>query len=334
VTAPTQPPLPSILTRPFRVNRLLFRLAGRLDDDELAVLRTAVADAEDEFDTERIIDHFLGVLLTGTLRVTWDEFALVIEEIGMVLEQFLDQGLLEEPPALAHSFSSPPGLSSAPAAAILIGDDVGSLTGVWLAHRSDAGNPEPVPVWLVETYRGADLVELTADLQQRLAEAGEIPPRVEVFEEGDDLPPYHRAALEVATQQWTDPNMPQPRLAQVFDGVDPLSGPYFGDGHPVIAEFLRKRLLDYLASAEVLLGDLGTLDDVVEPTAVGAVSAGFRTDGAWVWPDAVVYYLERHGLAPDPELIQHVLATKGPPPRPGLVAAGLALTALMDDEDD
>jgi hypothetical protein len=34
----------------------------------------------------------------------------------------------------------------------------------------------------------------------------------------------------------------------------------------------------------------------------------FRTDGTWIWSEATTYYLEVHGLLPDPELAAHIRA--------------------------
>ena len=64
-------------------------------------------------------------------------------------------------------------------------------------------------------------------------------------------------------------------------------------------------MLDYLRAAEVVLGTDGMMDDVVDRIRLGAVPADFRSDGRWVWPDAVTYYLDGQHLAPEPALAAH-----------------------------
>ncbi len=41
-------------------------------------------------------------------------------------------------------------------------------------------------------------------------------------------------------------------------------------------------------------------------TADRDVPLNFRSDGVWVWAGAVPHYLHKHGLAPEPELVQHI----------------------------
>jgi hypothetical protein len=50
------------------------------------------------------------------------------------------------------------------------------------------------------------------------------------------------------------------------------------------------------------------MGDVVDPEAGSVVPMSFRTDGTWIWTDTVEYYLSRHQLAPDAELITHIEA--------------------------
>jgi hypothetical protein len=57
----------------------------------------------------------------------------------------------------------------------------------------------------------------------------------------------------------------------------------------------------------------GALDDVLDDDRMAAVPIGFRSDGRWVWPDTVSYYLKRHGIAPEPDLLAHALAASSPP---------------------
>ncbi len=46
--------------------------------------------------------------------------------------------------------------------------------------------------------------------------------------------------------------------------------------------------------------------DAFDPGRAPSVPLTFRTDGSWVWPGAVAYYLREHDIAPDPELLAHI----------------------------
>jgi hypothetical protein len=48
--------------------------------------------------------------------------------------------------------------------------------------------------------------------------------------------------------------------------------------------------------------------DALNPDAGQVVPSSFRTDGEWIWTDAVAYYLEQHSMAPDEELAAHIEA--------------------------
>ncbi|HEX6355739.1 ferredoxin [Actinophytocola sp.] len=95
--------------------------------------------------------------------------------------------------------------------------------------------------------------------------------------------------------------MRQPR---VYDGLD-------ADGKPVVnraplppAE--RDRVLDYLTNAPVVLAARSYDVDAFSPDRPPAVPLNFRTDGSWVWPGSVPYYLREHSIAPDPDLLDHI----------------------------
>ncbi|GAA2176665.1 hypothetical protein GCM10009846_31300 [Agrococcus versicolor] len=101
-----------------------------------------------------------------------------------------------------------------------------------------------------------------------------------------------------------------PRVARVFDGQRDGT-PWFAPEHPVIVDAVeRDALLALLRTGSIVVhasqpmrDDLGDVDAVVP--------ADLRSDGTWIWSDAVAYYLERHRIAPDAELVAH-LRTAGP----------------------
>ncbi|PXY24812.1 hypothetical protein BAY59_22370 [Prauserella coralliicola] len=124
------------------------------------------------------------------------------------------------------------------------------------------------------------------------------------------------------------------RQPRVYDGLDP-------DGRPVVnrpplppAE--RDRALDYLTKAPVVMAARSYDTDAFAPDREPAVPLNFRTDGVWVWPGSVGYYLREHAIAPDPDLMAYlrarnfVLPEVGEPARKKAVAA---ITGQSSTED-
>lgn len=97
------------------------------------------------------------------------------------------------------------------------------------------------------------------------------------------------------------------RIARVFDPAGP-------DGRPRVEESRgrvtdadeRRRLLGFLDGGTVV-ADAGVRDtDVLEPHRAAAVPIVFRTDGTWIWDEAVGYYLRWHQVPPEPDLLAHI----------------------------
>jgi hypothetical protein len=93
------------------------------------------------------------------------------------------------------------------------------------------------------------------------------------------------------------------RLARIFDGTGPGGRPTVN--RPPVSDEDRDRLLDYLDHATLALPERGHDVDRLSPDGRPVVPVAFHTDGAWVWPAAVNYYLRRYGVPPDPELVNH-----------------------------
>ncbi|HEV2777814.1 MAG TPA: hypothetical protein VGX25_00280, partial [Actinophytocola sp.] len=101
-----------------------------------------------------------------------------------------------------------------------------------------------------------------------------------------------------------DPTAPRFRVARIFDGAG-------GNGRPIvnrrpIAEGERAELLDYLNSAPVAMQSRALDVDRLDPEARQVVPVAFHTDGTWIWPAAVNYYLHSYGVAPEPDLVDHI----------------------------
>jgi hypothetical protein len=92
------------------------------------------------------------------------------------------------------------------------------------------------------------------------------------------------------------------RIAKVFDGVTD-GVPYYLPEHPRLSPAERTEPLAYLAAGTALLVTTATEPDFVDPSRGEVVPMNFRTDGEWVWNDALAYYLTEYGLAPETEFL-------------------------------
>ncbi|MFG2084964.1 MULTISPECIES: hypothetical protein [unclassified Spirillospora] len=99
---------------------------------------------------------------------------------------------------------------------------------------------------------------------------------------------------------------PQPspagmRIARVFGPAGPSGAPVAD--HPPVPEEDREGLLRYLEGAPIVLAARGYDTDVLDPGRRAEVPMTYHTDGTWIWPGAVAYYLRVHGVPPEPDLV-------------------------------
>jgi hypothetical protein len=96
------------------------------------------------------------------------------------------------------------------------------------------------------------------------------------------------------------------RKARLFDGDGADGRPYVS--RPPVDADERDRLLAYLEKAPIALPSHDFEADRLDPNPDGhrGVPTTFHTDGAWIWPGAVGYYLRHHDIAPEPDLVDHV----------------------------
>ncbi|WP_067813467.1 hypothetical protein [Actinomadura kijaniata] len=94
------------------------------------------------------------------------------------------------------------------------------------------------------------------------------------------------------------------RMARLFDAVNPDGSPAVR--RPQVPEEFREAVLRYLDEAPIVLAARSYDEDVLDPERTPRVPLTFHTDGAWIWPGAVSYYLSAHGVPPEPELVNHI----------------------------
>ncbi|MEV0058178.1 hypothetical protein AB0H34_47820 [Saccharopolyspora shandongensis] len=318
------------------MHEVLLRQAGFAPDELVTQARAWLAD-------DRLDEVARAVASTATRYV----LPLTEGDLGVLATVFETEGasldvlqgiepVIDDPPLVWQFSAEPPDSGgsnddSVVAALIEVLSGEPAAHGMWRAWRmSPDGAPYPPPraVYVVEADDD-DLPALTARLQQALIAAGEAAPQVEVTPVVGPVPTYQRAARAYGALLWAATETPEITVARVFDAVDPISGPSFAPDHPRMDnEAERGQILDYLRAGAALMITTATLDDVVDPSRGAVVPMSLRTDGTWIWPDTIAYYLEHHHLAPDPDLLAHIRDAGLLPPELDAVAIYRAMDAL------
>jgi hypothetical protein len=156
---------------------------------------------------------------------------------------------------------------------------------------------EPVALW--GSWRSA------GERVHLLEHAGEEAPEgFDSYRTGSPLTDRQRAIRSRSALLWAAEPASPVRVARVFDAYDPVAGGQFSAGHPVLSTGDELTLvLEYLESGAVLLGTVEREADVFDEEAGPVVPMSFRTDGRWIWTDAVAYYLRTYALSPDAGLL-------------------------------
>lgn len=123
---------------------------------------------------------------------------------------------------------------------------------------------------------------------------------------------------------------PALRTAEVFDSVDEDGRPQVD--RPGIDDAELRGLVDYLDRAPVVLAARSYDTDQLDPAAPADVPLTFHTDGRWIWPGAVGYYLRKHGVPPDAALVDHIRGTGFQVPEVDEHARELAVSMITGEE--
>ena len=100
------------------------------------------------------------------------------------------------------------------------------------------------------------------------------------------------------------PPTPRFRVARIFDGPGEDGRPSVN--RPPVDEMDIQDLLDYLDGAPLAGPARGYEIDRLDPNGQQSVPVAFHTDGTWIWPAAVNYFLREHDIAPEPDLVEHI----------------------------
>ncbi len=289
---------------------VLLGLAGRVSDEFLATARQRLAEGA----IGQVAESVCQELAAGGVALSLRQMGVLAEFLpGSATSMFSRIPIGDEQRVLAWHFTGTPaepvGVDGAGVAGLVaVLSDTAGVRGLWCAWRGPVSGQGPwLPVYVVEAGSGVDPVGLTGRLQRALVVAGSGVPRVEVVVPGGEVPVYQRAARSYGRLVWAATEPVGLSLARVFDGVDEAGEPVFEEDHLRLLDAVeRDRVLDYLRAGTVILDTDSTMDDVVDRSRGSVVPVSFRSDGVWIWPDIVCYYLEQHGLAPDEQLLAHI----------------------------
>lgn len=116
------------------------------------------------------------------------------------------------------------------------------------------------------------------------------------------------------------------RIARVFAGPTASVG---DAAHTWIADDEeRQRVAAYLRVGAPILMTTALQPDLIDPARGRVVGASFRTDGTWVWSDALTYYAGAYGLAPEDEFYARIRARHYACPVPSDAEQDAALNVL------
>jgi hypothetical protein len=300
-------------------HELLLRLAGRIPDRPLADARRLLADGDRRKAMSGLVRWLAGEpvpLLAAELAairvLAADLGALpavrpmtVLPELPFAFRAADPYGEVERD-AMDHAVS-----------AVAEGHGTAGLWRSWRYRLDDPGaaaatvtvdpdNPDQAyRVYIVRVEQATVSQALCRDLLRAVDDTGRA--GVEVIPLSDEPPPYQDMALAESTPLWATHGNPKFDLATVFDFTDPVSGPGFAADHTVVDDpEEREQMLGYLRGGAMVAATTATMNDAVNPEAGAVVPMNFRTDGEWIWADAVVYYLSCYGLAPERDLLEHI----------------------------
>ncbi|MFJ8582308.1 hypothetical protein [Micromonospora sp. NPDC093277] len=328
-------------------HHLLARLAGQVPDDLLLRARRLLVDGR-TVDVARIIDF---AVFAGRLRIPPEDLNLLAETIRSAGGESAAHGAATAGPASppphafvvspAHPTALPPWPQPVPYGSDLTAADPSGLDdvdravgvaaaaaealGVWRAWRVPAvATPWPPPrrLYLAQADPATDAVLPTVQvrLQEALAEVEDPVPVVDVFADPETLPTYHRAVLAVGALVWAA--VPA-RPVHVVEAtrVDR------GDAER-LGGTAREVVVGYLRDGSPLIRSDELTTDRCDPARGAVVPTGYRTDGEWVWSEAVEYYLSEHGVVPERGLLRRVDDLDGIVPEVDAVTTHRALCRL------
>ncbi|MER7383330.1 hypothetical protein ABT337_16805, partial [Saccharopolyspora hirsuta] len=95
------------------------------------------------------------------------------------------------------------------------------------------------------------------------------------------------------------------QVANAFDDFDEQGRPVVAEREPVPSDEVAQ-LRQYLENAPVVLAAREDEEDQLDPERPAVVPSTWHTDGTWLWPGAIAFYLAQYGVPPEPEFLAHI----------------------------
>ena len=102
------------------------------------------------------------------------------------------------------------------------------------------------------------------------------------------------------------------RTAQTFDGPGADGRPTVYRAALTLAE--KEQVLGYLRRGHLVVSAYSRSEDVLDPQRPADVPNIWLTDGPWLWPAAMTYYLAEHNISPPHDFLDHIRAASYEPP--------------------
>ena len=217
-------------------------------------------------------------------------------------------------------------------AAVAAARGVPDGVALWRSWRRDPPDQDrPTRIYLLLVGGDPnDMPVACAQVQRALADSGIEHPQVEAFHHQTVLPRYQQLARSRSALVWAAADARPVSIARVFDAYHPATGGQFSADRPTLTDSDEmQRVLDYLDGGEVLLGTEAQETDPFDESAGPVVPLSFRTDGWWIWTDAVAYFLRTYALSPDDALLAHIRDRGYLVPESDPVAEHRALAVLL-----
>ncbi|MCI4061372.1 hypothetical protein MRQ36_01790 [Micromonospora sp. R77] len=203
---------------------------------------------------------------------------------------------------------------------------MGGAVALWRAYRRDADDSSAAlrRVYVAEVEDPDAVVDVAA-----ASAAAGTDAVVEFFPTGGAGSPHAQAALGGAALLWAANADGPVMIARLFDHDDPETGPAWSDDHLLLSGGEANAVLRYLDNGTPIVSTAAVMVDFRDLPRGMVVPMGFRTDGRWVWNDAVTYYLRTHALAPEPAFLDHIRRAGPVPATLPLVDRHRAVAALL-----
>ncbi len=235
-------------------------------------------------DSEALIKK-IGMALLQAVPEHWNQLSLEFREVGRYYEVAAE---LTDADGHVEPWTPPQ-----------------DIAGQFAALRG-AMHDEPGGTWFNARYTIERPARYNLDFD-RAEPNWRMPPPMQAYH--DELKFFPRADEDVP--EWLmrrlsgmtpEPSARQFRIARIFDGTGPSGRPMVN--RPPIEDDERDSLVAYLSAAHLVLPERGFDTDHLAGDGRAAVPVAFHSDGTWIWPAAVPYYLRTYGLPPEPGLVE------------------------------